>query len=251
LKPSPWPYPAIFGIYYISMVEETTYWWENVEFASESSSSSSSEETELLIRTLRMTMKRCKKYASGAKKKVRRLARGTPRGPIESGYRRWRDDPTRKEWFLLLQNPDLLDTESRAAKEFQRDFRIPFRVYRFLYIKAKDATKEDGATPLWPATDALNIPTHPLSVKILCALYVLGQGAPFRTCEGRSGIDEDTVRVFFHEFNKWMVLSFYDEWITIPYDRDLQAIVADYTSLGLPGAGTSGKSHMPLCRNVC
>jgi hypothetical protein len=48
-----------------------------------------------------------------------------------------------------------------------------------------------------------------MSVPILCALYFLGQGTPFHSCSSRSGIVEETVRSFFHEFTTWMVATIF------------------------------------------
>ena len=143
----------------------------------------------------------------------------------------------------------MLDPDSTVAKEFRRDFRVPFKVFVYIYKEAKKAIKDDGITLKWPPTDGLrnvNNPTHPLCIKILCALYVLGQGAPFRTCKGRSGVDEETVRGFFHDFMQWMVQRFYNEWIREPYENQLDDIVADYERLGLPGAaGSMDCVHIP------
>jgi hypothetical protein len=102
---------------------------------------------------------------------------------------------------------------------------------------------------MWPEQDALGQRTHPLCLKILAALHILGHAECFRSVEGRTGIDEDTIREFFHHFTDWMVQRFYAEFIIIPYDEQLAFVVADYEKIGFPGAaGSVDCVHIPWDR---
>jgi hypothetical protein len=149
-----------------------------------------------------------------------------------------RDNPYESKWWYRLQNNGIRDSESRDGKEFRRDFRVPFSVFHYIYEQAKVAKKEDGSF-LWPEQDSLGLATHPLSLKILAWLYILGRGVPFRSCEDTTGIDEDSIRVFFHAFNSWMVVRFFEEWVRETYVEQLDKIVEAYEKLGHPGAGGS------------
>jgi hypothetical protein len=74
-------------------------------------------------------------------------------------------------------------------------------------------------------------------------------GECFRSVEGRTGIDEDTIREFFHTFMDWMVQRFYAEFITVPYDEQLAFVVSDYEKIGFPGAvGSVDCVHIPWDR---
>jgi hypothetical protein len=149
------------------------------------------------------------------------------------GVQKFRDDPYESEWWRLLEKESIADPASRDERDFQRDFRVPFKVYNFIYQNARKATKENGS-PMWPEQDALGQRTHPLCLKILAALHILGHAECFHSVEGRTGIDEDTIREFFHHFTDWMVQHFYAEFIIIPYDEQLAFVVADYEKIGFP-----------------
>lgn len=176
----------------------------------------------------------------------RRIPNRQPRHPENVGIRKLRDNPYESEWWRLLEKESLRDPNSREAKDFRRDFRVPFAIYDYVYEEAKQAKKGDGETLLWPKRDALDQPTHPLSLKVLSAFHILGHGESFRSVEGRTGIDEDTIRTFFHQFTEWMVQRFYEEFVNIPYNLQLDSIVADYECQGLPGAaGSMDCVHIP------
>jgi hypothetical protein len=96
--------------------------------------------------------------------------------------RRLRDNPYESEWWRLLENESIRDPDTHVGKDFCRDFRVPFNVY-----------KKGNGSLMWPDQDALGQPTHPLSLKILGTLYILGHGECFHSVEGRTGIDEDTI----------------------------------------------------------
>jgi hypothetical protein len=217
---------------------------------SSSSSESSSNVGELLnavLSTVKAYLNN-RRWLTKNRKEERRVQHRTPRHPENAGLRRLRDNPHESEWWRLLQNETIVEPASRDAQSFRRDFRVPFKVYNFLYQNAKQATKENGSL-IWPDRDALGQPTHPLSLKILAALHILGHGECFRSVEGRTGIDEDTIREFFHTFMDWMVQRFYAEFITVPYDEQLAFVVSDYEKIGFPGAvGSVDCVHIPWDR---
>jgi hypothetical protein len=51
-----------------------------------------------------------------------------------------------------MMNPEF------QAKEFRRDFRVPFKVFRYMYDEAK---KDNGTTLKWPPTDGLRNVNNP------------------------------------------------------------------------------------------
>jgi hypothetical protein len=189
----------------------------------DSSSSESSGAFQGLIQAVLAATKAAIKNRrwSRAWKRKRHIEKRTLRHPDNTGVRKLRDNPYESEWWRILENESIVDPDTNAGKEFRRDFRVPFKVFDFIYQEAKEATKENGSL-MWPSEDALGQPTHPLSLKILAALHILGHGTSFRSVEGRTGIDEDTIREFFHNLTDWMVQRFYAEFC--------RALVDHYTA---------------------
>ena len=160
-----------------------------------------------------------------------------------SGIRRLRDDPKESEWWHLLQKKSIKDPNSHDGMAFCRDYRVPHKIFEYIYHKAVQATKPDQ-TPLWPPVDGIGNETHPLCLKILSTLYILAQGEVFRSIEGRTNIDEETLHRFFHQFTRWMVEQFYKKWIVSPDEsyEQMNLVLKDYEWLGFPGAiGSMGK----------
>lgn len=229
-----------------------------------SSDDSSSDDSDSFLVDIIKRAKKAVRTKRKKKRQERRQKRRVPnrvvRHPNKEGIEKLRDDPTQSEFWRRLDNEAIKDPDSREGKEFRRDFRVSFGIFNYLYTEAQNATKtvtvggEQHETLLWPPVDGLrnvNQPTHPLCLKILCALYMLGHGDVSRSLEGRSGMDEDTIRNFFKQFTEWMVKRFYREWIIPPDDHPevMEVVLEFFEEADLPGAvGSTDVVHIPWDR---
>ena len=79
-------------------------------------------------------------------------------------------------------------------------------------------------------------PRHPLQIKVLACLRMLGKGIDYDTvCEGAC-ISEPAIKKFFHKFIQWLAGDFYQKWVQVPTGQKLQDAVDVFTRLGFPGA---------------
>ena len=124
-----------------------------------------------------------------------------------------------------IQNPQHLD-----GKRFRLRFRVPYSV--FSGIVQMFLTRE-GWNPSG-AHDSFHKPAHPIQIKIMCALFILGRGTDLDTVSMLSRISIGTLSQFFHHFCAKMA-SAYHEYISLPTGDDLKAVVARYTRMGFPG----------------
>jgi hypothetical protein len=95
----------------------------------------------------------------------------TPRPAAEYRHRAdWAATP----WMRMLteQAEELQQAQSRAAKRFRGDFRLPYPVF----LRVVEAAKAHKW--LWCCdTDAVGVKSAPLELKVLAVLYLLGSGA--------------------------------------------------------------------------
>ena len=87
------------------------------------------------------------------------------------------------------------------------------------------------------AHDSFHKPAHPIQIKIMCALFILGRGTDLDTVSMLSRISIGTLSQLFHHFCAKMV-SAYHEYISLLTGDDLKAVVARYsvyTHMGFPG----------------
>jgi Plant transposon protein len=146
-------------------------------------------------------------------------------------------------WMLMLaeRTEQLSDSTSKAARDFRRDFRLPYPV--FLQLVA--AAKEKG----WLRCQEYDVggrPSIPVELKLLAILYVLGSGAPLRTVASLSGMSEPTLCRVLHRFCEAFAADMYDEWIRpCESEEDVIRVMRHYAQLGFPGAvGSSDCMHI-------
>ena len=66
---------------------------------------------------------------------------------------------------------------------------------------------------------------------------MLGRGGCFDNQYDGSGISEETLRVFFHDFNEFFASNFYDAFVFPPTTpEDVAKVTTIYRRLGFPGA---------------
>ena len=116
----------------------------------DSSSSESTGDFQGLIQAVLAATKAAIKNRRWARfwKRKRRIPNRTLQHPDNTGMQRLRDNPYESEWWRILENESIVDPDTNAGKEFRRDFRVPFKVFDFIYQEAKEATKENGSLTL-------------------------------------------------------------------------------------------------------
>ena len=77
-------------------------------------------------------------------------------------------------------------------------------------------------------------PSHPIQVKIMCALFILGRGTDLDTVSMLSQIAIGTISSFFHHFCEKMS-SVFHEYIYMSAGDDLAAVTSLYTRMRFPG----------------
>ena len=130
----------------------------------------------------------------------------------------------------ILQNPNIQDPKHPDGIKFKRRFRVPYSV--FLSILANFRSRDE-----WnPASskDRRAHAQHPLEVKILCALFILGRGTDLDTVSMLACISIGTLTSFFHHFCAKLA-TLYDEHIYMPKGDDLAAVTSQYARMGFPG----------------
>jgi hypothetical protein len=134
-----------------------------------------------------------------------------------SKKRRGRDWDTRRRlnsWDSvfgkdILLNSNIQNSHHRDAKQFRLRFRVPYSV--FAGIVQMFLTRE-GWNPAG-ARDSFHKPSHPIQIKIMCALFILGRGTDLDTVSMLSHISIGTLSQFFHHFCAKMA-SVYHEYIS-------------------------------------
>ena len=123
-----------------------------------------------------------------------------------------RTDYENSSWARMLQEEDLRNPRSDAAKTFRLRFRVPYPMYVDLVELAESELgfKRDP-------TDVTGRKGIPLVIKMLAVLRVLGRGTCFDGIEELAFGDQETYRIFFHDFCKKFAAKFYDKWIYAPY----------------------------------
>ena len=95
-----------------------------------------------------------------------------------------------------LMNPHIQNPQHPAGIRFRKRFRVPYAV--FLKIVDMFKSREGWNPASSNAARASN--THPLEIKILCSLFILGRGVDLDTVSMLSRISIGTLTSFFHHF---------------------------------------------------
>jgi hypothetical protein len=95
----------------------------------------------------------------------------------------------------MINNPMVVDPNSKIGKQFRRRFRIPFPVFQFLCLVAKEK-KLFGVGE----SDASGRSSVPIELKLLGALRILGRGWCFGDVAEATGMSEETACTSFLKF---------------------------------------------------
>lgn len=154
-----------------------------------------------------------------------------------------RPETSENNWLRMIREKAaaLDDASTFEAKDFRRNFRLPFPVFKQLLAAAREQT--------WLKCndhDAAGRSCVPLELKLLGVLYLLGSGAPVRTVAQLMSMSEATLQRSLHAFCSDFAADRYDEWIRPSDDLEaLQIVMQDYALLGLPGAvGSTDCTHI-------
>ena len=163
-----------------------------------------------------------------------------------------RPDYDQSTWAIFMRDPDIRDPTSAAGKLFRRRFRVPYPLYQRLYQMCLEIGFEEKK-------DAAGRPGVPLQLKLLGVLRVLGRATCFDGISELTLADEETHRVFFHEFCQKFARKFYSEYVYPPTSmEEMKKVSSVYERLGFPGCiGSVDCVHIPWDRapaglfNVC
>jgi hypothetical protein len=131
----------------------------------------------------------------------------------------------------ILQNPHIQDPTHPDGIKFRLRFRVPYSVFQSIVANFRS---RDGWNPAGDSGDLRAHTPHPLEVKVLCALFILGRGIDLDTVSMLSGISISRITIFFHHFCEKMA-TMYDEYICMPSGDDLERVTAQYARMGFPG----------------
>lgn len=160
------------------------------------------------------------------------------------------------------------------GKKFRLRFRVTHKVFEEL-LRECVREREGGAWWRFPGfnpdgsqllqqADASGRYGPHIALKLMAALRVLGRASCFDDMTEMSGIQEEALRTFFHEFCAHMAGELFPVWCAMPNKdeviksitaqcliRSLQIarITAVYARLGLPGCvGSTDAVHIPWLR---
>ena len=126
----------------------------------------------------------------------------------------------------MLESPAVKDPLSREGKYFRRRFRVPYPIFERLLSLVREMK--------WYGESHRSIR---LELKMLAVLRRLGRGGSFDDCWDGSGMGEETVRLFFHDFCDKFAQALYHVYVKPPDSaEDLNKVTTIYKLLGFPGA---------------
>ncbi|KAG7363898.1 hypothetical protein IV203_037100 [Nitzschia inconspicua] len=129
--------------------------------------------------------------------------------------------PTMSLWYNMYCQTGCQERMSDFHSKFRRRFRLPYDQYRELVeMCTADSMKEDGTSLFkrWrPGKKAAltGKPAAPLELLVLKTLRYLGRGWTFDDLEECTGISEEVIRVFFHQFIKFGSTTLYNKTYNI------------------------------------
>jgi len=156
-------------------------------------------------------------------------------------------DPKLSKWYTdymdLKQRYEVGD-KGRQFKAMSSKWRRRFRVPLPRFEKLLAICRDEG---LGGKTDGRGRNPHPLELKVMGVLRVLGRSACFDDLEDSTLIDEDTHHSFFRAFTTLFATQEYKKWVKPPSTEDeINDVMALYTIIGLPGCvGSVDCVHIP------
>ena len=113
---------------------------------------------------------------------------------------------------------------------FRRRFRVPYVVFDRIVslVRERNLFREN--------CDAIGRPAHPLEVKILGVLRILGRGVCYDDISELTNISEEVIRVFFNEFVSKFSKECYNMFVKPPdTDIDMNDYMSEYEIAGFQG----------------
>jgi hypothetical protein len=153
--------------------------------------------------------------------------------------RRFSVDYSQTEWGQLIRDPEVKNPYSKKGKLFRRRFRVPYCLFAWICTKCKEHNVFEVKREA-----SVEIPT---TIKVAISLRMLGRAECADTLRELSSVSEPHVRIIFIQFVKNFRLKLEKDFIYAPQGEELQAIMDEYSSLGLPGTvGSVDVTHVYL-----
>jgi len=138
-------------------------------------------------------------------------------------------------WYgKLLSKSELLeDPTSREHKEFVKEFRVPYQLFRHILQECR--LQQWAKPPSSPSKKRRGRPPCPLEYKVLSCLYRLGSGCLNRTTARMFNMCPSSTDVFFKNFTAWYA-QYYDTECRAPATLDeIRDVEKVYAKMGFPG----------------
>ena len=143
---------------------------------------------------------------------------------MERKLQLWRHTASPKAWRELLAEPSVYKKGSHAYKKFRQRFRVPADLFD------EELFAPTSAEPRFADKEAgegsgvrVTLSRHPLRIKLLATLRVLGSGCDFTFAEEMADISEPCLRNFFHEWCKWVATGpLYKKWVYHAQGQELE-----------------------------
>lgn len=151
----------------------------------------------------------------------------------------WKD-PLKSPWWEYVLGGTWADPIGRDGKLFRRRFRATHKFFMELVSKVKELFPDHAKK------DAAGKQSAPIELKVLGVLRVLGRGVCFDDCQEGTNINQETHRIFFHQFCHSFATKFYPIYCHGPKsDDELEDSMAEYKSAGFPGClGSTDGVHI-------
>ena len=163
------------------------------------------------------------------------------------GHRKNKTDPKLSKWYTDYQDLERRYEADDTGWEFQsmrNKWRRRFRVPREVFHRLLDICRAKGLG----VASGKGRPPHPLELKVMGCLRVLGRSACFDDLEDATFIDEETHRRFFHQFIAIFARGdTFAQWVSTPASQqEIMDVMSLYTLVGLSGCiGSIDCVHIP------
>lgn len=156
-------------------------------------------------------------------------------------------------WYKMYVDPECSKQWRDAAPgdpkfRMKALFRLRFRVSWDFFSGLVDKVRADGWFSEQP--NAVGTPSHPLELKILAVLRMLGRNSTFDCMQEATLIDKETLRSFFIKFVKNYASLIAPNVISCPQsEKELRDCEHEYKMAGFPGfVGSMDCTHTRLDR---
>lgn len=185
------------------------------------------ENTRLLLRHQR------EEALNPRKTLIRVDAEGKRRMPFFNRTVNRRPDCKRSPWWQYIEDERYADPTTAKYQLFRLRFRVPYE----LFVRILEDIRNSDPPMFKETRDAAGRESHPLELKLLGALRVLGRAHTFDDLEEVTFISKDRHRVFFKEFVEKFAEFYYPKVVKAPEtEEEIRACMMEYTASGFPGA---------------